>query len=359
MNNNLQVSSAKFKMENMEKFNTVDFLVRIFRGEGDADLDPRWGYAGGISVSYLANRNIDADALRCVVDMAIFHDIDFKAPLVGPPFPRPSFDDSRPTQHPMYSPNPLANPEPQSTPLPTLQNIPHGEIMQYPGPNSTNSAFAPDFSENWDSSVDTSKKDGVGKPRRSSSDASSSSKSASDTQSKPRSAGVTKRSRMGCLTCRQRKKRCCETRPKCSECSRLRLNCVWPKPGTEHKNKSKEVKSQENTIDHDVYGKIKVLRGIVELWSKDWSKDFGLRLLFRDVFAFTKSKKEFDIFTFLGLGILEPGALQHSGVRTASGTQLEVKKLEAVAKKKLEAVAKKQLQRSSCKETVAKKQLQS
>lgn len=34
---------------------------------------------------YLANRNIDADALRCVVDMAIFHDIDFKAPLVGPP----------------------------------------------------------------------------------------------------------------------------------------------------------------------------------------------------------------------------------------------------------------------------------
>lgn len=69
---------------------------------------------------------------------------------------------------------------------------------------------------------------------------------------------------MGCLTCRQRKKRCCETRPKCSECLRLRLNCVWPKPGTEHKNKSKEVKSQENTMDHDVYGKIKVLRGIVE-----------------------------------------------------------------------------------------------
>lgn len=75
---------------------------------------------------------------------------------------------------------------------------------------------------------------------------------------------VTKRSRMGCLTCRQRKKRCCESRPKCSECQRLRLNCQWPKPGTEHKNKPKEVKSQENMIDHDVYGKIKVLRGIVE-----------------------------------------------------------------------------------------------
>lgn len=74
----------------------------------------------------------------------------------------------------------------------------------------------------------------------------------------------TKRSRMGCLTCRQRKKRCCETRPQCTECQRLRLKCVWPKPGTEHKNKPKEVKCQENMIDHDVYGKIKVLRGIVE-----------------------------------------------------------------------------------------------
>ncbi|SGZ46743.1 CIC11C00000005045 [Sungouiella intermedia] len=75
---------------------------------------------------------------------------------------------------------------------------------------------------------------------------------------------VTKRSRMGCLTCRLRKKRCCETRPKCSECQRLRLNCNWPKPGTEHKNKPKEVKNQENMIDHDIYGPIKVLRGIVE-----------------------------------------------------------------------------------------------
>lgn len=90
----------------------------------------------------------------------------------------------------------------------------------------------------------------------------------SDAPSKLRSSStsqkVTKRSRMGCLTCRQRKKRCCESRPRCKECQRLRLNCVWPKPGTEHKNKPKEVKSQENMIDHDVYGKIKVLRGIVE-----------------------------------------------------------------------------------------------
>ena len=75
---------------------------------------------------------------------------------------------------------------------------------------------------------------------------------------------ITKRSRMGCLTCRLRKKRCCETKPKCSECLRLGLNCVWPKPGTEHKNKPKEVKREENMIQHDIYGKIKVLRGIVE-----------------------------------------------------------------------------------------------
>ncbi|KAI3405453.2 SLY1 [Candida oxycetoniae] len=75
---------------------------------------------------------------------------------------------------------------------------------------------------------------------------------------------VTKRSRMGCLTCRHRKKRCCETRPRCTECSRLRLNCTWPKPGTEHKNKPKDQKEDENTIDHEIYGRIKVLRGIVE-----------------------------------------------------------------------------------------------
>lgn len=75
---------------------------------------------------------------------------------------------------------------------------------------------------------------------------------------------VTKRSRMGCLTCRQRKKRCCESKPKCTECLRLGLNCIWPKPGTEHKNKPKEVKREENMIEHDVYGKIRVLRGIVE-----------------------------------------------------------------------------------------------
>lgn len=75
---------------------------------------------------------------------------------------------------------------------------------------------------------------------------------------------ITKRLRMGCLTCRQRKKRCCETRPKCAECARLKLNCQWPKPGTEHKNKNKDTKIEENTIDHEEFGKIKVLRGIVE-----------------------------------------------------------------------------------------------
>lgn len=78
-----------------------------------------------------------------------------------------------------------------------------------------------------------------------------------------------KRSRLGCITCRQRKKRCSETKPRCIECTRLRLNCVWPIPGTEHKNKSKELKEEENVIHHEIYGKIKVLRGIVEYKSDE------------------------------------------------------------------------------------------
>lgn len=78
-----------------------------------------------------------------------------------------------------------------------------------------------------------------------------------------------KRSRLGCTTCRQRKKRCCETKPKCTECTRLKLNCIWPVPGTEHKNKSKELKEEENVMYHEVYGKIKVLRGIVDYKSDE------------------------------------------------------------------------------------------
>ena len=97
-------------------------------------------------------------------------------------------------------------------------------------------------------------------------------KTASSSSSSPTAVNsgkpITKRSRMGCLTCRQRKKRCCETRPRCTECTRLRLNCTWPKPGTEHKNKPKDQKDDENTIEHAEFGRIKVLRGIVEYRSK-------------------------------------------------------------------------------------------
>ncbi|KAF6071698.1 hypothetical protein FOB64_001403 [Candida albicans] len=50
--------------------------------------------------------------------------------------------------------------------------------------------------------------------------------------------------------------------------SQLRLNCTWPKPGTEHKNKPKDQKDDENTIEHAEFGRIKVLRGIVEYRSK-------------------------------------------------------------------------------------------
>ncbi|EGW35780.1 uncharacterized protein SPAPADRAFT_58986 [Spathaspora passalidarum NRRL Y-27907] len=90
----------------------------------------------------------------------------------------------------------------------------------------------------------------------------------SDSAANPTNKPLTKRSRMGCLTCRHRKKRCCETRPRCTECTRLRLKCTWPKPGTEYKNKPKDAKNEENVIDHEIYGKIKVLRGIVEYKSK-------------------------------------------------------------------------------------------
>lgn len=74
-----------------------------------------------------------------------------------------------------------------------------------------------------------------------------------------------KRSRMGCLTCRQRKKRCCETKPNCYECRRLSLNCMWPSPGFEHKNRPKHGRNENEGMHYDpFFGNIKILRGIVE-----------------------------------------------------------------------------------------------
>ena len=74
-----------------------------------------------------------------------------------------------------------------------------------------------------------------------------------------------KRSRGGCLTCRQRKKRCCESKPVCSECRRLNIKCRWPVPGSERKNKSKnQPHMSHDEVYHEVYGVIKVLRGVVD-----------------------------------------------------------------------------------------------
>lgn len=74
-----------------------------------------------------------------------------------------------------------------------------------------------------------------------------------------------KRSRGGCLTCRQRKKRCCESKPICSECKRLNIKCRWPVPGSERKNKSKnQPHMSHDEVYHEVYGVIKVLRGVVD-----------------------------------------------------------------------------------------------
>lgn len=45
------------------------------------------------------------------------------------------------------------------------------------------------------------------------------------------------RSRMGCFTCRKRKKRCDEGKPVCKACERLKLECSYPVPGQERRNR--------------------------------------------------------------------------------------------------------------------------
>lgn len=76
--------------------------------------------------------------------------------------------------------------------------------------------------------------------------------------------GKVKRSRMGCLACRHRKKRCCETKPRCAECSRLGLNCTWPVPGSEYRNKPKHVRLTDEMHYDPFHGSIRILRGVVE-----------------------------------------------------------------------------------------------
>ena len=48
------------------------------------------------------------------------------------------------------------------------------------------------------------------------------------------------RSRMGCFTCRKRKKRCDEGKPVCQACVRLKLECEYPLPGQERKNRKRK-----------------------------------------------------------------------------------------------------------------------
>lgn len=48
------------------------------------------------------------------------------------------------------------------------------------------------------------------------------------------------RSRNGCFTCRKRKKRCDEGKPVCNACTRLSLECTYPIPGQERKNKKRK-----------------------------------------------------------------------------------------------------------------------
>lgn len=48
------------------------------------------------------------------------------------------------------------------------------------------------------------------------------------------------RSRLGCFTCRKRKKRCDEGKPVCKACKRLKLDCHYPAPGEERKNRKRK-----------------------------------------------------------------------------------------------------------------------
>ncbi|KAG7661779.1 CZF1 [[Candida] subhashii] len=155
--------------------------------------------------------------------------------------------------------------------------VPEYSIQPNPPPEQTWDQFGLQTQHQESTSKGTIRpsKDGKKAGKRLSSRRKSSTENGSDSSPKSSTSGspggtqpVKKRSRMGCLTCRQRKKRCCETRPRCTECSRLRLKCTWPKPGMEHKNKPKDAKDEENYINHEIYGRIKVLRGIVEYKSK-------------------------------------------------------------------------------------------
>ncbi|CDK27766.1 unnamed protein product [Kuraishia capsulata CBS 1993] len=111
---------------------------------------------------------------------------------------------------------------------------------------------------------DNYKSDSPANPHRSSRKSSSPKSAAVTLPPRIDASGKVKRSRKGCLTCRHRKKRCCESKPKCTECQRLDLPCKWPLPGTENKNRSKNNDFSRDEIKHEIYGRIKVLRGIVD-----------------------------------------------------------------------------------------------
>lgn len=55
------------------------------------------------------------------------------------------------------------------------------------------------------------------------------------------------RSRTGCFTCRRRKKRCDEAKPTCHTCMRLNLECEYPIPGLERKNKRRRFKEEQDS----------------------------------------------------------------------------------------------------------------
>lgn len=65
---------------------------------------------------------------------------------------------------------------------------------------------------------------------------------------------TSKRSRYGCFTCRKRKKRCDEIKPVCTACKRLKLDCVYPIPGMERKNRPRKASAyaRETTVERNL-----------------------------------------------------------------------------------------------------------
>ncbi|RLV91956.1 Zinc cluster transcription factor CZF1 [Spathaspora sp. JA1] len=294
VNNQNSNESNTYTLNNAPHQNSTDPQYRSYSSYQPSGPVPGLGPVTHRGV-YIANSNYlvqpnDADITKLQATSSVFH--PFQPPPPGPPPPGPpqSFtylpgEYMNPSQSGSNPPYPQQHPA--MIPVPVGQ-YPVPEFNSYQGMNSSDQSLQQQQQQQgWDpynslprirpnqrqlSDSDKGspsfKADKKVKKKPKPKKAASWSSFSTDSTTAPNTKPLSKRSRMGCLTCRHRKKRCCETRPRCMECTRLGLQCTWPKPGTEYKNKPKNAKEEENVIDHEIYGKIKVLRGIVEYKNK-------------------------------------------------------------------------------------------